>query len=255
MDDPTPTFRNWKDRVTYLLGEYRVPISITIFGGGLWAIWARPQIPAPPEPVVSFILAWTVLAIPTYLIGLKIVDWIYSPDLVRVAVIRPGNDRVFQLLDVPPDIWDEAIKLDDADPMPIDEGAAYAVTEYEWLEDIRELRIRGCEPEMLNPGDAYAYHEKVDRYYDKHVDLLAGYSKLKAVVAELIQTGHDDGLMQAISATDSSLAPNVSARELLEEVERKDGLKDPEEFLEWEDLEQEGEPMNGENDLEEFADV
>lgn len=246
--NPYPTFATWKDRTTYLIGEYKIPISISVFAGGIWALWARPEIPSPPAWVGAVVLTWALLAIPTFIIARRVVNWLYDPPKVYVGVVRPGDPTIYDLQAVPPDLWSKAVKMDDAGPLPIEEGVAdYVVTEFEWLEDIGELRVRGVEPEQLDPGEAYAYHEKVDRYYDQHVDLMAGYSKLKAVSAELIQTGHDDGLMQAIGARDEALAPNVSARELLEEIENSDDLKDPGQILEWEaaDPDQDGPPTNG----------
>ena len=255
MKNPYPTFANSRDRVVWLLGEYKIPVSITIFGLGLWAAFLRPEIPTPPDWVGAVILSWTILALPCYFVSRRVVNWLYDPPKVFVGIVRPGNTTIYDLQKVPPDVWNEAKRLDDARPMPIEEGIAdYVVTEFEWLDDIHELRIRGVESEMLDPGEAYAYHEKVDRYYDSHIELLAAYSKLKAVVAELIQTGHDDGLMQAIAARDNSLAPNVSARELLAEIESNDEIKDAGEVLDWDAIEPEAD-TNGTGEVEQFEEV
>lgn len=246
--DPQPTFANWKDRAVYLIAEFKIPLSITVFGVGLWAVWARPEIPSPPSWVGAVVLTWAILSLPTYIAGIKIAKWLHNPPKVKVGIARPGNEVIHKFVEVPPELWRNATKLDESDPLPADEGVDYVITEYEYLEDIGELRIRGCDPSMLDPGDSFSYHERVDRYYEGHMSLRAEYSRLKAITSDLIQDAHDGGLMAGINARDTTLAPDVSAQELLAQVEQSDEFQDPEEIMEFEEfLEQEGDPTNGES--------
>ena len=237
-DNPLPTFSNSKDRLTFLLAEYRVPISITMLAVGVWLAWAAPQIPDPPDQWLQFSAAWALLAIPCFFVGKRIVSWLYNPNLVNVIVATGGDVRRYTAEQVPPAIWDSAT-VEGPAPLPAEEGwADFVVTDYEWLDDVKELRVRGCERSMLEPGEVLASEAKVDAYYDHYVGVRNAFANLQARVQEFVQMAHDDALAQAIKTRDKALAPGVSAQDKIREAEKSGGLSDDlptlEELGDWE---------------------
>lgn len=219
--DPLPTFADGRDRIAYLLAQYKIPISIIVFSGLLWAIWARPGTPDPPPWAINVLASWMLLAMPAFMVGQKIVDWLYSPDLVRVAWVLPGHETIYRCILIPPGIWDDK-EIEGASPMPVDEGwPDYIITDYEWLEDVEELRVQGCDPSMLDPGEAVAYHEQVEQYYGNYLGIRNSYAKLYARVAEIGQQAHDDGLMSVVKTKDKTLAPGTSVENLIEDTEEQ----------------------------------
>lgn len=226
-DQPLPTFSDSRDRLAFLVAEYKVPITATLLAAGVWAAWATPQVPDPPEELLQFSAAWGLLSMPSFFAGKRVVEWLYDPNMVNVEVVPGGQKkdepRNYDAQVCPPAIW-ASKTVEGAEPLENDEGwADYVVTDWEWLEDVKELTVRGCERQMMEPGVAVADAEKVDAYYSHYVGVRNAYSTLKARLQEFVQNAHDDAMLASIKVKDKSLAPGVSAQEQLEEAEA-DGI-------------------------------
>lgn len=255
-NDPLPSFGGWRDRAAFLAAEYRIPISVTIFSAFLWLTFNEIEY-SPPDGTMAVLGSFMLLSFPGFFVGKKIVDWLYDPNMVQVAVVLPGHDIVYRCIEVPPGIWEDK-EVHGASPLPVDQGwADYLVTEYEYLEDIDELVIRGCELSMLEPGEAVANAEKIEEYYRDYLQVRDSYAKLRARVASLAQDAHDDGLLAALDVEDKTLAPGVSVLDLLDKAE--DG--DDDELPTIDDLQEpvgetdlNGEKTNGEPDPEDATD-
>jgi hypothetical protein len=206
----------------YLLAEYKIPVSITILAFAIWLAFGRPETPDPPDGAMAFLASFMLLSIPSFFVGKRLVDWLYNPNMVHVAVVLPGHDIVYRMVKVPPGIWAEK-DVEGASPLPVDEGwGDYIVTDLEWLDDVEELTVRGCDRSQMEPGEAVANAEKVEEYYANYMGVRDAYAKLRARVASIAQDAHDDGLLASLDVTDKTIAPGVSVVDLLEEAEDDD---------------------------------
>jgi hypothetical protein len=138
-----PTFQNNRDRLTYLLAEYRVFIAlVAVCALGLVAYY-QPQAPSLPLWIPAVLIAALLLALPCFIAGLKIVRWLRDRFRVEVHHVNAVEDTV-QKYYVPPKIWqNKEIPEDAPDPYPINGGSAWAVRQYEYLEDVEQLRVEG----------------------------------------------------------------------------------------------------------------
>ncbi|MBX0325582.1 hypothetical protein EGH21_21390 [Halomicroarcula sp. F13] len=140
---PAPTFQNNRDRLTYLLAEYKFLVGGMFVGAIGLVAYYQPQAPTLPTWIPAVLVGWLVFAIPCYLVGAKIARWLRQRNWVEVHHVNAVDDTVEKYY-VPPAVWQEKEIPDDApDPYPINGGRAWAVREYEYLEDVDQLRVKG----------------------------------------------------------------------------------------------------------------
>lgn len=220
MSNVLPTFRDNRDRIVYLLAEYKLPIAITALAAGVWVVAYTPQLPEIPPEALWFSGGWAILALPGYAFGLRVARYLYDPPWVRVAVADPGTEEVYDAKKVPPDLWEDKTVVG-ASPLRPDDGPFdYVVTRWNYYEGIGELEVRGCERADMTPGEALETKERVDEYYEEHHTLKRQYSRLKATIATKATEIHDLTLMQITAQREEAeLAIDHSISDLIEEME------------------------------------
>jgi hypothetical protein len=229
MRELPPTFASNKDRVVYLLAEYRVPLSVMILAAGVWFSWARPEIPTPPQELVDVSIACMILALPVYGFGLHVSKYLFDPPGITVGVADPGTNgedgepSEYRVKRVPAQIWQDKT-VTGANPLVPNEGVDFVVTRFNWYEDIRELEVRGCDQEDLPPGDAWENAKRVDEIYLYHHEIRRAYSQLKASVHRYATEIHDATMMTLLAEQeDARLAEGVSVNSLIEDMEDEVG--------------------------------
>lgn len=143
MSDLQPTFAGKWDRLTYLLAEYKVLVSVLFIGAGAWFAYVRPELPSVTVPTwaVAYIVAFVLAAPIAYPAGLKIVGWLRSRNRVTVHHVNAVEDAVEKYL-VAPETW-ASKTVEGADPYPINDGEAWAVREFEYHEEPADLVVTG----------------------------------------------------------------------------------------------------------------
>lgn len=219
---PLPTFRDNRDRIVYLLAEYKIPLTLMLMAAGVWAAWVRPELPTPPKSAVAFSVAWFFLAIPSYFFGKRIAAYLYSPPTYTVGIADPGSSSIYAAKRVPIEIWEEK-SVTGFPPMEPAQGFDFVVTKWEWYQDIGELEVRGVDPD-LEPGAAWETASRVDELYDHHHAVKRAYSQLKGTVQRYATDIHDYTLMQFMAEEeDAKLSPDVSISSIIEEMEEDIG--------------------------------
>lgn len=226
MDPGTivPTFQNNKDRLVYLLAEYKIPLSVIALAAGVWAAAVRPELPTPSGRQLTFATLWGVLAFPTFYAQKRIAEYLYSPDWVYVGITDPGDAEIYDVQKVPPELW-ERKQVVGANPLQPDDGVCdYVVVRYNYYEEIDELEVRGVEKEDMTPAEAIRYSSRVDEYYEHHHEVREAYASLKATLQRFTTQVHDDTLMRlAEEQEEAQLVPGTSPIDLIEEIEEEIG--------------------------------
>jgi hypothetical protein len=141
VSDPDPTFSSNRDRLTYLIAEYKVLVSGLVVGAVLLAIYYQVSLPQLPDWIPAVLIGWMLFGVPCYLVGAKIARWLRTRNWVTVHHVNSFEDDI-EKHKVPPQIWAEKT-VEGPDPYPVNGGDGWAVQEYEWLEDVEELRVKG----------------------------------------------------------------------------------------------------------------
>lgn len=179
--EPSPTFASRTDRVTYLLAQYKILITGLIIGVvALW-IFYQPQVRLPPE-FAAVTVGWIVFGIPCYLAGAKIARWLRRRNWEEVHEVDMRRD-VIEKWYVPPQTWREKV-VDGDPPHPVNDSSAWAVEQFEYLEDIGELRVDGVWLAGLESTKQYTaksmlvdMHEWMLDQIEKLADLRARWSR------------------------------------------------------------------------------
>lgn len=163
--DPVPTFAGWSDRLTWLLGQFRLLISVIIGVGILAALWIGVSIPLPTVPTWAwaFLVANIIFAIPFGLIGSSLVGYLRDRQHVDVYVVNAEDDRV-QGFSVPPETW-AAKNVEGPDPTPVNGGDAWLVREFEYQEDTGELYVSGSWPSEINDMEWYTSQARIEQIH------------------------------------------------------------------------------------------
>lgn len=235
MNDTMPTFRSNRDRLTYLLAEFKIPLTVMAVALLVILAFATPQVPSPPPGAVYFSVSALLLALPTYIAGLKISQYLWpGPDRVTVGVADPGTagsetelTGEYEKYGVLPDCWNDRTEVGTSAMEPAD-GTDYVVTRFNWYEEIGELEVRGAEQADLEPGEAWVNADRVDDLYEHHQTIKRKYSLLKSKVSVLLTDVHDISIMQEIGEHEKAdLIPGITVTDRIESLEDEiDGLPD-----------------------------
>lgn len=169
-------FGNWKDRVTYVLGEAQLLVGATIVVVGVLLAWYQPTIPAAPRWMVDFLAALFILGPPLFIGGLKLADWLRTRNHVEVYEINAVEDTTEKWL-VPPETWRDKT-VENADPWPVNGGSAWAVRSFEWHDGIEELTVEGVWLSELSDDKLLTAQRHME---EVHGSLLKKYLELSGI--------------------------------------------------------------------------
>lgn len=164
--DPVPTFAGWSDRLTWLLGQFRLLISVLVGVGILAALWMGVNIPLPTVPtwVWAFAVANIIFALPFGIVAFYVVGYLRNRQHIDVYHVNAEHD-VVQGYSVPPETW-AAKNVEGPDPHPINEGDAWLVREWEFQQDTGELYVSGSWPSEVNDMEWYTSQARVEQIHN-----------------------------------------------------------------------------------------
>lgn len=141
MSERSTTFGGWSDRLTYLLAEGQLVALGLLFSGGV-ALWLwQPSIPRVPPVTQGILAALLLFGPPLFGLFVSAIRKLRRRHMVTVYHVNAVND-VLKKWYVSPDEWSEK-SVDGPNPYPVNGGAAWVVQEFEHLEDVGELRVKG----------------------------------------------------------------------------------------------------------------
>jgi hypothetical protein len=221
-DGLLPTFRDDRDRLVYLLAEYRVTVSILAVLVSLWLIFFPPTLPEIPPEWLYFSGAFLLILPAGWIAGLKIADYLWTPDTVTVAVCddSPDDGEDYSVFRVPKAVWQDK-QTEGATPLYPENGSVDAVvTRWDWFEDTDRLIVRGVERSDLTPAEALEDRQKIEEYHDNHHELRRSYSRLKATLQSKITEVHDLVIMRMMEEQEEAqLAIDTKPSDIIGDME------------------------------------
>lgn len=167
--EPIPTFKDKWDRITFLLHSYRLWIGLFTTAGLVALIYIQPTIPVPPE-VIAAIGGFALIGVGALPVGFKIGRWLRGFRAVEVYHFNAPQGEIEKYY-VPPAVWENKT-VKNAEPWPVNDGTAWAVREYEWVEATETLVVDGCWlADAADPALAY----KKTHMEEMHTFLLDTY--------------------------------------------------------------------------------
>lgn len=141
MTDTSTTFGGWRDRLTYVLAEAQLLVLGVLFSLGAALVIFRPELPSVPPIVVGWIAAILLFGPALFGFFVAFVKRLRQRNMVEVHHVNAREDAVEKYY-VEPSIWADK-SVQGPNPYPINGGAAWAVQEFEYLEDVGELTVKG----------------------------------------------------------------------------------------------------------------
>ncbi|MFC4542017.1 hypothetical protein ACFO5R_08770 [Halosolutus amylolyticus] len=175
-------FGNWYDRLTYLVAEAQILVLGVLFSLGAALVIFRPSIPQVP-PVAVGMLAATMLFGPA-LFGFFVwfVKKLRTRNMVEVHHVNAVNDDLEKFY-VEPSVWAEK-SIEGPNPYPVNGGSAWAVQEFEWLEDVGELRVKGVWLEEVADTKLLTSKSHMEAIYGKLTESHIALNILRDSVSE-----------------------------------------------------------------------
>jgi len=173
-----PTFANNRDRLVYLLVEYKL-LVIGMGMGALVLIWYyQPTIPSPPTEVAALAVGWLLLGPICFPTGLRIAKWLHYrnwPTVHHINAVKDVREKWF----VPPQTWENK-DVDGPAPHLVNDRNDYEVREFEWMPEISELRVRGTWMSAAKDSELVTSRTHMERIHDSLLEKAETLAQMRA---------------------------------------------------------------------------
>lgn len=159
------TFGSWKDRLTYIVAEAQFLVAGVLVSVAVGIIWFRPSLPGIPDFVIGWFVAILMLGPPLTGFFIWFVRKLRRRHMVEVQHINARKD-IAKTKFVAPGIWDQK-RIEGANPYPVNAGDSYAVQEFEWDEEMHQLRVKGVYLSELEDTKLYTSKSHMEAMYSK----------------------------------------------------------------------------------------
>ncbi len=183
MSEMSTTFGGWWDRITYLLAEAQLLfIGIALSIGAALVIF-RPSLPGVPPIVVGWFAVVLLFGPALFAFFVVLIQHLRQRRMVTVHHVDGRNDIVEKWY-VSPEVWEEKT-VDGPSPYPINGGSAWGVQEFEYLDDVGDLRVRGVYLSECQDTKLWTVKSHMNSVYEKLTQSHITLSIMKDSVEEL----------------------------------------------------------------------
>lgn len=206
----TPSYQDSRDRLTFLLAEYKYIISLAAAAGLLVlasGFWKFPTLP----PVVTLVAKWFAVGIlPATLIAKKtVVAWFVPDNRYRVLVLDPEQGVEARDVAVPRRLWSTRRHKRGRPAITPSRGNLDAVVRtFQYHEGDEQVIVEGCNPDLANPIDVTTTDNRISKIYDVLLDKAEQLRDLRATMDSRALEIQDANLNAVMAAFEHSLSVN-----------------------------------------------
>ena len=165
MSDTSTTFGGWSDRLTYLMAEGQILVAGLLLSVGAALIIFRPSLPGIPPIVVGWFAVLLLFGPALFGFFVVLIKALRQRMMVEVGHVNAKQD-ILKKYYVSPEIWKEKT-VEGASPYPVNGGSTWAVQDFEYLEDMDELRVEGVWLSECEDTKLYTSKSHMDAIYGK----------------------------------------------------------------------------------------
>ncbi|WP_248515065.1 hypothetical protein [Salinarchaeum laminariae] len=165
MSDTSTTFGGWSDRLTYIVGNAQLLVAGIMISIAVALLYFQPQLPGVPGWVYAAFAATLLLGPLLFGFFMTLISKLRVRNWVEVHHVNARED-VLEKYNVSPEVWAEK-SVDGPNPYPVNGGSAWAVQEFEHLEDVGELRVKGVWLEEVEDVKLLSSKSHMDSIYEK----------------------------------------------------------------------------------------
>lgn len=175
-------FERFRDRLTWLLAEAQFLVLGVLFSVGVALVIFRPSMPGVPPVLVGVFAALLLFGPALFGFFVWLIKKLRERRMVEVHHVNAVAD-VLEKYYVEPEIWAEKA-VSGANPYPVNGGSAWAVREFEFLEDVEELRVKGVWLEETSDTKLLTSKSHMEAIYGKLTESHIALNILRDSVSE-----------------------------------------------------------------------
>lgn len=183
MSDTSTTFGGWSDRLTYLLAEGQILVIGLLLSVGAGLIIFRPELPGVRPIFVGWFAVLLLFGPALFGFFVVLISALRQRQMVSVYHVNGRKDLVKKYY-VSPEVWKEKT-VEGAAPYPINGGSGWGVQDFEYLEDVNELRVKGVYLSECEDTKIWIIKSHMNAIYDKLTQSHIALSIMRDSVNEL----------------------------------------------------------------------
>lgn len=164
-DSTSTTFGSWSDRLTYLMAEGQLLVFGLLLSVGAALIIFRPSLPGIPPIVVGWFAVLLLFGPALFGFFVLLIKALRQRVMVEVHHVNAKQDIIKKYY-ISPEIWKEKT-VDGANPYPVNGGSGWAVREFEYLDDVDDLRVDGVWLSECEDTKLYTKKSHMEAIYGK----------------------------------------------------------------------------------------
>ena len=165
MSDTSTTFGGWSDRLTYIMAEGQILVAGLLLSVGAALIIFRPSLPGVPPIVVGWFAVLLLFGPALFGFFVLLIKALRQRMMIEVGHVNARQD-ILKKYYVSPEIWKEKT-VDGPAPYPVNGGSTWAVQDFEYLEDMDELRVEGVWLSECEDTKLYTKKSHMEAIYGK----------------------------------------------------------------------------------------
>ncbi|GGL33922.1 hypothetical protein GCM10009037_16910 [Halarchaeum grantii] len=230
------TFGSWSDRLTYIIAEGQLVVLGVLFMAGAALVLYQPDLPSIPPIVTGWIAALMLFGPPLLAFWITFVRRLRKARMVTVHHINGVTDTREKYY-VAPEIWEERT-VDGPSPYPVNDAGAFEVREFEYLEDVDDLRVRGCYMSQLADSKLVSVQAMLEDIHGDMIETWLAYNRLRPRISKMGLQIQGDVINKEAEADERSLMnPGSSVKDRFDAAEgdarenATDGIEDVTAFV------------------------
>ncbi|GGN18627.1 hypothetical protein [Halarchaeum nitratireducens] len=237
MSDTSSTFGGWADRITHIVAEAQLVVLGVLFTAGAALFLFKPDLPNVPPVAISIFASLLLFGPPLLGFWITFVRRLRDARMVTVHHINGVTDTREKYY-VAPEVW-ETRTVDGPSPYPVNDAGAFEVREFEYIEDVGDLRVRGCYMSQLADSKLVSVKAMLEDIHGDMIETWLAYNRLRPRISKMGLQIQGDVINKEAEADERSLMnPGSSVQERFEDAEgdakenATDGIEDASAFVE-----------------------
>lgn len=182
MSNTSSTYSGWRDRLTYIVAEAQFLVGGLLVSLAIAFIWFRPTIPGVPPIVVGWSAAFMLLGPPLFGFFVWLVKKLRTRNMVSVHHVNAREDTI-EKWHVEPEWWSEK-EVEGPNPYPVNGGDGWAVQEFDYDEELEQLRVKGVWLEETQDTKLLTSKSHMESIYEKLTESHIALGILRDSVSE-----------------------------------------------------------------------
>lgn len=208
------TFDGMADRLTYVAANGQLVVLSLAFTVGAVLVIYRPELPQVPPIMLGWMAALMLFGPPLFAFWVTFVRKLREHRMVPVFHINGVSDDREKFY-VSPEVWEN--RTVEGPSAYVLDGGGFEVREFEYVEDVGELRIRGCYMSKLADSKLVTVKAMLEDIHGDLIDTFLAYNRMRGRISKMGVQIQNDLINQEAEADEHGLMnPPTSVKDRFE---------------------------------------